>query len=46
MEHDHLCPDYKHPHYGEWNSCFYCQCTLIHAVRQDERNSILKKINE
>lgn len=37
MIHDELCPDAKHPHYGEATSCVYCQCYLIGRVRENER---------
>lgn len=46
MDHDYLCPDSKHPHYGEWKSCAYCQCLLIYRVREDERNNILGENND
>lgn len=37
IEHDELCPDAKHPHYGDATSCVYCQCYLINKVRESER---------
>lgn len=45
-EHDPLCPDYKHPHLGDWKSCAYCHCMLIYTVREDERQKILGENND
>jgi hypothetical protein len=43
--HDALCRCNHHTHYGEndhqRSTCAYCDCSLIEAVRKDERGKVV-----